>query len=396
MAEAIFVLAGAPIRQRGPIAALLSAAGWAAAAQRVLGEAWIATPDGVLTPADARRSGSASHLTSAGRPRWPRYVPVTAKIAAKDMLQWRSARRTHIDRDGPWDGSEVAFVWQRHDLFHTEGIELAQELATPSVLFVTAPQVWEARAWGVKRPGWERLLESRGDRPALQQADLLACGTEVVAEQVVRLGASADRVLVTPTGVDLDVFDDQTDATSLRTELGLDGRFVIGWQGSFRRFHAIEIAIEAVAQVENATLLLIGDGPERPAIEAMAQSKGVSAVFTGTVPHHHLPRYLAAMDAAILTASASASYHYSPLKLGEYLAAGRAVVAPEVGQIAERLTDGVDAVLYAAGDSESLAVALRKLRDDDDLRSRLGTAARATAVRSWSWDCQIERIMSAL
>lgn len=393
---AVFVLSGATAGQRGPVAALVSTAGWALAARRVLGAAWIATPAGVMDPDQARRSGSAPHLTSEAAPLWPRLLPVTAKVAVKDALQWRRGRRAAIGPGGPWSGGDIAFVWQRHEVFHTGGIDLARALDVPSVLFVTAPQVWEAERWGVRRPGWGRALERWGERPALLAADLVACGTEVVAEEVVRLGVREERVLITPTGVDLDLFTTRGDQGQLRRQLGLEGRFVVGWVGSFRRFHALESAVEAVADVDGATLLLVGDGPERPRIERLAIERGVHAVFAGTVAHTDLPRHLAVMDAALVVASPSQSFHYSPLKLAEYLAAGLPVVAPVAGQLGERLTDGVDALLVAPGDSPALVAALCRLRDDPDLRQRIGEGARRIAEEGWSWDLQIRRLLAAL
>ena len=70
--------------------------------------------------------------------------------------------------------------------------------------------------------------------------------------------------------------------------LGLDGRFVVGWVGSFRRFHALDQLFDALVGIEDATLLLVGDGPERPRIELLARSRNVATVFTGTVPHDEL------------------------------------------------------------------------------------------------------------
>ena len=396
MRSAIFVLSGATARQQGPVAALVSTAGWASAARRVLGEAWIVTPEGVLDPEEARRSGSAPHLSSGAAPTWPRLVPVTAKVAARDVLQWRQGRRGVVPTNGPWSGHDVAFVWQRHEVFHTGGIDLAHNLDVPSVLFVTAPQVWEAEQWGVRRPGWGRLLERVGEQPALHAADVVACGTATVAEQVVRLGVAPERVLITPTGVDLDLFSTRADPAPLRRELGLEDRFVVGWVGSFRRFHALDDLIEAVAPVDGASLLFVGDGPERPRIERLARERGVHAVFAGTTPHSELPRHLAAMDCAVVLASAQESFHYSPLKLAEYLAAGLPVVAPASGQLRERLTDGIDAALVPPGDAAALRAALTRLRDDPTWRERLGRGARATAEAEWSWDRQIERVLSQL
>ena len=378
------------------MAHLLSTAGWAGAAGRVLGRSWVVTAVGVLTPVEARRLGSDPVLRSPDRPRLRRRLPTVAKTAVHDVRHWRLARRFDVDPDGPWSGTEVTFVWQRHELFQTAGLRLARSLGVPSVLFVPAAQVCEAEQWGTTRPGWARWLERRGERPALLEADVVACGSDEVVEQVLRLGAPAGRVMPTPTGVDLDAFADLPDPAALRRRLGLDGRFVVGWVGSFRRFHALEQAVEAAATVPGASLLFVGDGPERARIERLAHDLGVRAAFSGTIPHEQLPAYLAAMDAAVLLAPMGAPFHYSPLKLAEYLAARLPVVAPAVGQLAKRLTDGVDARLVPPYDVAALGLALRHLRDDPEERARLGKAARAAAEAEWSWDRQVRGVVDAL
>jgi glycosyltransferase involved in cell wall biosynthesis len=396
VAGAIFVVAGAGTPEQGPVAALLSTAGWAAATERVVGRSWVVTPGEVFTPEEARRRGSDPGLSSPTRPSIRRRLPAVAKTAAKDLLHWRLNRRFAIDPDGPWTGVDVDLVWQRHDLFHTAGLNLARRLKVPSVLFVPAAKVWEAERWGTSRPGWGGWLERRAERPALLGADLVACGSETVVEQALRIGVQDERVLLTPTGVDLELFAEPPDPSPLRRRLGLEDRFVVGWIGSFRRFHALEQAVEATAGLPAAALLLVGDGPERARIESLAHDLGVPAIFTGTVPHQELPAYLAAMDAAVIMAPPNEPFHYSPLKLAEYLAAGLPVVAPAAGQVAWRLTDGVDAVVVPPHDVAAMGAALRRLRDDPEERARLGKAARAAAEAEWSWDNQVRRVIDAL
>jgi glycosyltransferase involved in cell wall biosynthesis len=396
VAGAIFVLAGPSKNQQGPVAEQLSTAGWADAAARVVGQSWIVAPDGIVSPMEARRRGSNTALRSTGRPRMRRWVPEVVKTAVKDGRSWSHSRTFRIGVNGPWSSTDVAFVWQRHELFQTEGLRLARRLGTPSVLFVPAVKVWEAATWGTIRPAWGRWLERCAERPALLGSDLVACGSDAVVEQVMRIGVPADRVVVTPTGVDLDLFAESPDPAPLRRRLGLGNRFVVGWAGSFRPFHALEQAVEAVAAVPDAALLLVGDGPERARIERRARDLGVPAVVTGTVPHHELPAYLAAMDVAVLLAQRGEPFHYSPLKLAEYLAAGRPVVAPAVGQLADRLTPGVDAVVVSPHDVAALAAALRRLHDDPEERIRLGKAAQAAAEADWSWDHQVRHVVEAL
>jgi glycosyltransferase involved in cell wall biosynthesis len=398
---AILVLPTVAAGQQGPVAAWVSAAGWASGLRRLLGCAWIITPEGLMTPDELRRRASAATLVSSASAGWQRRIPVVAKTAAKDAREWRRARtfRSQVTRlagSGPWHDREVACVWQRHELFHAAGSQLARDLGVPSVVFVPAPLAWQARQWGVKRPGWSHWTERVGERAPLRAADVVACGSEAVAEQVRRIGVDHGRIVITPTGADPELFRSHPDRDAARRRLGIDGRFVVGWVGSFRRFHALEQAVDAVAGLDGTTLLLVGDGPERARVERLARDRDVTLVCTGTVPHDDVPEYLAAMDVGLVLAANEHSFHYSPLKLAEYFLAGLPVVAPRAGALPEQLSDGVDSVLVPAGDRDALAGALRRLRDDPQTRERLGLAARESAARGWSWDRSVELVLAAL
>jgi glycosyltransferase involved in cell wall biosynthesis len=318
------------------------------------------------------------------------------KTAAKDARQYHRSKKFHVPEKGPWNGRDVKFVWQRHVLYQTAGIDLAKQLDVPSVLFVPATLVWEALQWEVKRPGWEGLVERTGEAPALQGADLVACGSGVVLEQAVRIGVDPAHAIVTPSGVDLELFQRRASSAPLRARLKLEDRFVVGWAGSFRRFHALEQAVEAVSRVPNAVLLLIGDGPELGRIRRLARERDVAVKCVGTVPHDEVPTYLGILDVALVLASSDKTFHYSPLKLAEYLAVGVPVIAPRVEQLAERLNDGVDSLMFEPGNVEELTRTLQYLADEPLERKRLSEAARETAERNHSWDESLAAIIEHL
>src|SRR5581483_2374186 len=140
----------------------------------------------------------------------------------------------------------VAFVWQRHELFHDAGADLARRIGVPFVLFVNAPLVWQARAWGVRRPGWSRLVERRGETAVFRRADVIAAGSPLVAERVAALGVDADRIVITPTGADVEQIASSRTSIPWRERLDLRDRFVVGWVGSFRRFHGLDVAVDAL------------------------------------------------------------------------------------------------------------------------------------------------------
>jgi glycosyltransferase involved in cell wall biosynthesis len=144
-------------------------------------------------------------------------------------------------------------------------------------------------------------------------------------------------------------------------------------------------------------LLLVGDGLERPRLESMARELGLrNVVFTGTVPYEKMPRYIAAMHLALVLDPGKGDFHYSPLKLREYMACGRAVLAPRVGQVARFLDDGVDALLIDPGDARDLARAIERVHREPELGRTLGAAARKKVADEGAWDKQVQRAIESL
>lgn len=401
---ALLVMPMPAVGGTGPVAVWITAAGWTRAARDRFGDAWMLTPQGVLDAEQARSLATRPGTASRPRAAWRRWVPDLARTLRKDV---RNAIRAHRFRDaaldGPWAGKPLAFVLQHHELYHRAGFRAAHRFDCPLVLFVDAPVVWEERRWGTRRPGWGRWLERVAENPQLRAADLVACVSDEVAGELERRGVEPRRLLVTPCSVDVDRFaaDPQVRATT-RHRLGLDDRFTVGWVGSFRRFHGLDLLIDAFAElrerVPEAALLLVGDGFERQAMTDYAAARGLAeaVVFTGTVPHAEMPGHLAAMDAAVVVDPGRADFHYSPLKLKEYMAAGLAVVAPDSGQLVSLLDDGGNALVVPPGDRAAIRRALGRLHAEPELRAALGQRARTLMEAEGDWSHQLDLALATL
>jgi glycosyltransferase involved in cell wall biosynthesis len=398
----LFVMPAHSAGEWGPVAVWITAANWARAARKLWGNAWIMTPEGTFGPENALYRASRPALAPRQRGRWRRHVPEALVTAVKDVRELRRARdfrRSALDHIA--EIGDPAFVWQHHEIFHDAGFEVARALRRPLVQFVDAPQTWEDRKWGVRRPGWGRLVERRGERPQLMAADVVACVSDEVAVQISAMGVPPDRIVVTPTGVDPERFGPHISGDAVRQRHGLQGKFVVGWAGSFRPFHALPTGLEVIRRLQDSipdlAFLLVGDGQERPRIKELANAMGLrNVVFTGTVPHDRVGEHLAAMDVALLLDQGTVDYHYSPLKLREYMAAGKPVVAARVGEVGRSVADEREALLVEPGDAAGFASALERLYRDEDMRGRLGVMARAKAVLEWSWDEQLRRVQAAL
>jgi glycosyltransferase involved in cell wall biosynthesis len=102
------------------------------------------------------------------------------------------------------------------------------------------------------------------------------------------------------------------------------------------------------------------------------------------------------MDIAVVVNPATAPFHYSPLKLREYMSSGLAVIAPDSGQVSEVIDSGVTGLLCEAGSVEALQHALERLLRSPEQRSTLGAAARRVIETTGSWDVQLDRVIQRL
>ena len=404
--RALLFMPTPPIATAGPVATWVTVAGWAGALRRHLGDASVATPVGWLTAEETealvapsrihsqRQAGLARRAWAAVRDR----MPSEAHAARKDIRD--AIRGVRFLKTAMANPQDVRLVWQHHELFQHAGWLLAKRAGAPLVQFVDAPIVWEAARWGVQRR-WGHALERIGEVPQFRYADLIACVTEEVREAVINLGADRERTIVTPCGVDVDAFGGRGERAAIRRRFGMsDHALVIGWLGSFRRFHGLDLLLDAYGKVPRGReihLLLVGDGLERSTLERQARAQGLQNVhFAGMVGRQEVPHYLCAMDCAVVTAHAQAEFHYSPLKVKEYMASRCAVVVPAIGEMKGLVRHDIDGLHTEPGSNPTLAAALCRLVTEEGLTARLGASARSRIEEVGTWDLQITRTLDAL
>ncbi len=286
-------------------------------------------------------------------------------------------------------------IYERYNLYTPSGIWAKRRRRLPLLLEVNAPLYEERREHdGLaldKLARWSQRYVWGG-------ADCVAPVTAVLADYVTREGVPAERVVVIPNAIDTQHFVAAPDNTAAKHRLQLDGRLVLGFTGFVRPWHGLERVLEFIAQRSrrDLVLLLVGDGPARPMLEARARALGISERLriTGIVDRRDIPRHVAAFDIAL---QPDVVEYASPLKIYEYLAMGRAIVAPDSANIREILAHECNALLFEPGDDAALRGALLRLCDDVELRRRLAAAARATIVeRRISWEQNARRAIELL
>jgi glycosyltransferase involved in cell wall biosynthesis len=329
-----------------------------------------------LSRGDSGSMGSEGGAAGRALARAPRWVYELGEHAYGPLVAGRLAAA------GRACGAEM--LYERHALGNTAGLRVARRLGIPLLLVVNSPL---ARERGEHEQLSFRRWAERSERRVLQRADRVLCVTRVLADIVVAFGVPRPHVSVVRNGVDLSRYP--SSAPHAGPEI------VIGFTGFFRPWHRIEDLVDALASGRlppAARLLLVGDGPSRPAIERRAQQRGVAArvVITGAVEHEAVPALVSSMDVCVQPA---ATPWASPLKLPEYMAAGRAVVAPDQENLREVLTHGRDALLFDPARPDGLLSAVERLCSDRELRERLGSQARATVEREkLTWAGVAERV----
>jgi glycosyltransferase involved in cell wall biosynthesis len=216
-------------------------------------------------------------------------------------------------------------------------------------------------------------------------ADLVVTLGEAMREEIE--GRGVRDVLVVPNAVDDSFLTPLPDGSKLRAELGIaPDDVVVGLTSTFYGFEGIGTLIEAAALRRDITLLLVGDGPERPALERQATELGVRAVFTGRVPVDQVRRYQAVLDVFAVPRTADRVCQLvTPLKPLEAMAGGIPVIASDVRALREIIEPGVTGTLTVPEDPEALADCLDQLIYSPRIRGEIGQAGREWVAQYRTW-----------
>ena len=176
--------------------------------------------------------------------------------------------------------------------------------------------------------------------------------------------------------------------------------FAVAFVGNLRPWHGVEILIDAFAEFskihENSKLLIVGEGnPLKEGLHKRCNLLGIcdKVKFTGAVPFEEIPLLLEKVDVAVAPYPDLVDFYFSPLKLLEYMAAGKSIVASRIGQVAQILTHEKNALLVPPGDSHALALALSTLYQSPAMAKSLGLKARSEACLNHTWKQRVSEII---
>ncbi len=286
-------------------------------------------------------------------------------------------------------------VYERQSLWSVAGLEFARRRGIPHLLEVNAPLVEQEQRY--------RRLDLVSVATAIE--GFLLSGSQrvlVTSPSLVSYarasGASGRRVRVVPCGVSTALLDASSGAPPARDP----SRFVVGFLGSLKPWHGLDVLLQAFRKLHDLDfsyrLLIVGDGPMRDEVEKFLRLHGLDAFseLTGSVEPADVPAQLARMNVGVAPYPELPSFYFSPLKIWEYAGAGVPIAASESGDLPRLFPHREAALLHRPGSVAKLVAHIERLRTNPDFAARLARRARRIA-RAHTWDriaARVENIAS--
>lgn len=304
---------------------------------------------------------------------------------------------------------------RRATLVHGASNHLNGLAAVSAARRLGLPSIYEVRGlWEVTRasrdPMWAASMEYRLaaelETEAATAASMVIALTDALKAELVNRGVDAEKISVVPNGVDTSRFRPMTRDSSLARELGIGSETVIGYVGSIVDYEGLGLLVEAVARLSEErsdfVVLIVGDGAEYENLKMQVRLLDIDKFFrfVGRVPHSQVERYYSIVDITPFPRlSVPVCEMVSPLKPFEAMAMGKVVVASDVAAMGEIVSDGTTGILHRKNDASSLADSLRRVMDDDRLRTDLSEKARSWVEAERRWDvlgARVGRIYESL
>ncbi|MCX5692615.1 MAG: glycosyltransferase family 4 protein [Candidatus Omnitrophica bacterium] len=230
-------------------------------------------------------------------------------------------------------------------------------------------------------------------------ADTVSVSSERLRRECLRYGLPSNRIFEGHVGADLERFNPENKGGYIKQRYGINGPLVI-YIGQLHGGQYVELFIDAAEKlskkIPGVTFMIAGGGYRLEDLKKYSDSLGLNGklLFTEHIPHDEIPSYIAAADICVACFEKNdITECKSPLKIVEYLASGKPIVASNVGEI-QRMV-GEAGILTEPGDSASLAEGIERLLKDRVLAQELSKKARLQAERKYNWSNTAENLLDA-
>lgn len=227
-----------------------------------------------------------------------------------------------------------------------------------------------------------------------RRSDHLVVVSQAFVDPIVACGVDRSKIAFHPNGIDLDFYQIDENDSPMAEAMG--DKFTISYVGTIGRAHGLAVVLEAAPELEGVQFVLVGDGAEREELAERARDLD-NVVFTGRRPKEEVPSILDASDGALVHLKPREVFEtVIPSKLLESMAAELPVILGVRGEAERILTEAKAGIVMEPGNSEELAAAARRLRDDPDERRQFAVSGREYVVEHFNWETIAEEYLTTI
>jgi glycosyltransferase involved in cell wall biosynthesis len=285
---------------------------------------------------------------------------------------------------------KIDFIYERYFLFTVASNVLATRKKIPIIYEVNDACILP-RLRKLRLSRLAHCIEKR----VFCDAGLIITVSNSLKNKLVESGVSGDKIIVMHNGVDPQLFDrSRYKNNPVICDLP-DNKLIIGFVGLFVEWVGLDMLITCFSEIKKrfaeTHLLLVGGGPLEGEIKKLIHENnlGSDVTITGILPHEEVPLYINKMDVCVIPKHAN---YTSPVKMFEYMAMGKAVLAPAYESIQEVIRSGENGVLFKPDNRESFCNSLEQLLMDQNVLKSLGDAAKKDIFANYTWRHNAEMI----
>lgn len=355
------------------------------------------------------RAGHTAHLE--WRSPQPAAQPTLSdKIRAglKPQLQRYLHEPKRLVRNAPYLWQEYAILkrqkpdvlFNRLELYYFSGLWLSRLLNLPLVVEADCPPTYEHVTFYGKNYLHLGPLPTHIELANLRAADAVIVISNVLKNYYAERGIPAEKMHVIANAADPQKFRPLPKDHEFVKQHDLADKTVVGWIGSLVGWSGVESLIDTARHVlrtrPNVCFMMVGGGKNQEFFREQLQTgeHASRVILPGTVPHSEVPRYLSCMDVVLAPYPKLDFWYASSMKIFEYMAAGKTVLATGVGQVSEIIEDGVNGFLFDPDHDGELREKIVALVDSAETRQRVGARARRDIEQKWNWDNNAKQMLA--
>lgn len=284
---------------------------------------------------------------------------------------------------------DTDFIYERYSLYNVAGTMISKKFDIPLILEVNAPYAHEIEEH--EKPLFPKFAK-KIEKKVFNEAYRIIVVSESLKKYLLRLGVNDEKIIVMHNGVDFKRFNPSISGEKVRKKYSLENKQIIGFIGGLEPHHGLVQLLEAAENLDsNASLLLVGSGSLEADLKDIATDRAIDVIFTGRIPHDEVPEHIAAMDICI---KPDANPYCSPMKIFEYMAMKKPIIAGDTSSVREILNDKKSLLVQPS--PIDIKNAIDKLINDEGLKKDLSSNAYSHLVENYSWDKNVINVINEI